>query len=121
MITHYHPDHIGALDYFDCPIYDNNLGEKEYEIGPFKFEIIKTYGHTTDSVTYYFKNDKVMFTGDFLFEKTVGRWDFETGDYEQMKTSILKIKKYPDDITIYPGHGNTTNLGYEKINNIYFK
>ena len=41
-------------------------------------------------------------------------------EYVKMKKSIDKIKKYSDDITIYPGHGKATNLGREKKNNIYF-
>ena len=125
LITHKHFDHIGALDniatFYNIPIYDNsNLKEGINHISTFTIEVIKTYGHTMDSLSYYFKDDKVMFTGDFLFEGTIGRCDFEESDYSEMLSSIIKIKKYDNDIIIYPGHGSKTTLGIEKENNIYF-
>lgn len=125
LLTHRHFDHIGALDLVSnngkLKIYEyNNVEEKEYKIGPFNFKVIYTNGHTKDSITYYFENEKIMFTGDFLFENSIGRTDLPTGDYNEMLKSIELIKKYDDDIIIYPGHGNETKLGIEKINNIWF-
>ena len=122
LVTHYHFDHIGALEYFSKElIYDNdNLEEKEYELGPFKFNVIKTYGHTFDNLTFYFKEDNVMFVGDFIFKDSIGRWDLG-GDYNTLMNSINKIKKYPNNTIIYPGHGDKTMLGEEKKNNYYFK
>ena len=70
--------------------------------------------------SFYFKDEEVMFTGDFLFKDTIGRYDFPESNAEEMFKSINKIKKYSDYITIYPGHGEFTNLGYEKENNPYF-
>lgn len=125
LITHRHFDHIGALkdliNEYNVPIYEyKNLEEKQYKIGDFLFKVIYTKGHTNDSVTYYFEIDKIMFTGDFLFENSIGRTDLDTGNYNDMITSIEFLKKYDDDIVIYPGHGNKTNLGIEKINNYWF-
>ena len=125
LITHKHFDHIGALEdiatYYNIPIYDNsNLKEGANHISTFTLEVIKTYGHTMDSLSYYFKDDKVMFTGDFLFEGTIGRCDFEESDYREMLSSIRKMKEYDNDIIIYPGHGPKTTLGLEKASNIYF-
>ena len=112
IITHRHFDHIGALKYFEnIKIYDNqNLEEKNYKIKNFEFQIIKTKGHTEDSISIYFEKEKIMFTGDFIFQNSIGRTDMDTGNMQQMKNSIEKIKKYPKDIKIYPGHGNTTNI-----------
>lgn len=109
LITHHHFDHIGALSEIEkyLNIKANN------DINYFDLEVIKTPGHTSDSVTFYFKEDKVMFTGDFLFERSIGRMDLPTGSYEDMKKSLEKIKEYPQDITIYPGHGNSSMLGKE--------
>ena len=115
LITHHHFDHIGALkdieEYFkikegSCP----NIG----------FEIIKNPGHSNDAVSYYFKNEKVMFVGDFIFLNSIGRTDLPTGSDEDMQKSLESISKYPDDITLYPGHGDKTNLGYEKNNFKYY-
>ena len=115
LITHHHFDHVGALkdieDYFhikegSCP----NIG----------FEIISVPGHSKDSVIYYFESDKVMFVGDFIFLNSIGRTDLPTGSDIDMQKSLELISKYPDDLTLYPGHGDETNLGYEKNNFKYY-
>jgi len=126
IITHYHFDHIGALDEiknkYNVLVYDiNNLEEKEYNINNFKFEVIHTKGHHDTCITIYFKNEKVMFTGDFLFKESIGRTDLKTGNDLEMKKSIDKIKKYSKDITIYPGHGDISTLEHEYKYNYYFK
>lgn len=125
LITHNHFDHIGALNTlknkYKVKVLDgNNLEEKEYKINDFIFEVIFTKGHSDDSVTYYFKDENVMFVGDFIFKDSIGRCDLETGNINKMKESIEKIKKYPN-VILYPGHGVDTTLDYEKENNIYFK
>lgn len=121
LITHSHFDHIGALNHFkNIKIYDNNnLEEKEYELIDLKLNVIKTKGHTNDSISFYFKEQNIMFTGDFIFEGTIGRTDLETGNIEEMKKSIKKIKKYPLNTIIYPGHGNKTTLEKEIKTNPY--
>ena len=123
LITHNHFDHVGALSSFDKDIiYDyNNLEEKEYNIDNFKFKVIYTPGHTSDSVSYYFEDINSLFCGDFIFYECIGRCDLPSGDFEIMNKSINKIKKYPNDMIIYPGHGNNTTLEHEINNNIYFK
>lgn len=128
FVTHHHFDHVGALKEctktYNAPIYDfsNYINDdKIYKINDFEFKIIDTRGHKDDLVTFYFFNDDIMFTGDFLFKNTIGRCDLEDSNYELMKLSIEKIKEYDDNIKVYPGHGASTNLGYEKLNNEYFK
>ena len=123
LITHNHFDHIGAVSKFSKDkIYDySNLQEKEYNIEGFKFKVIYTPGHSKDSVSYYFEDAKSIFCGDFIFYENIGRCDLPTGNFNIMKESINKIKKYPKDITIYPGHGDSTTLEHEINNNIYFK
>ena len=124
LITHYHFDHVGALDdvinFYKVPVVDYK-SDKNQEIGPFKFEIIKTPGHKEDAVTYYFKEYKVMFVGDFIFKESIGRCDLAGGDFSDMVKSIDKIKTYDKNITIYPGHGDKTSLDYELKNNPYMK
>ena len=125
LLTHRHFDHIGALlevvQDTQAAIFENsNLKEKIYQVGPFQFQVIFTKGHTKDSVTYYFKEEKCMFVGDFIFQGSIGRMDLEGGDEEQMKESLHKIKQYPDDIVLYPGHGPRTSLKEEKQYNPYF-
>lgn len=124
MSPHNHFDHIGAVDNikedYNCTVYSfNNLKEGEKEIGKFKFDVIYTPGHTSSSISFYFKDYKVMFTCDFLFKESIGRCDLPTGDINEMRKSLDKIKKYDDDIIVYSGHGDKTILQYEKCNNEY--
>ena len=112
IITHHHFDHIGCINYFDN-IYDiNNLKEGINNIDKFTFEVIYTPGHTKDSICIYFKEDNVMFVGDFLFKDGIGRTDLGGNDID-MHNSLLKISKYNKDITILPGHGVNSKLGIE--------
>lgn len=126
LVTHCHEDHIGALDtlvqMYHVPVFDAyNTLEQKYEVGPFTFKVIRTPGHSKDSITFYFESYQFMFVGDFIFKNTIGRTDLETGNMEIMLQSIAKIKNYPDYIKCYPGHGEHTTLGYEKENNAYFQ
>ncbi len=122
LLTHHHFDHIGAIKEFkNIKILDNtNLEEKNYEIDDFKFEVIKTKGHTSDSISFYFQKEKIMFTGDFIFKNTIGRTDLETGNMKEMKKSIEKLKKYPKETKLYPGHGDITTIEEEIKNNPFF-
>ena len=121
LITHHHMDHIGALNDIENKynIKELNFEEGRHFIEDFSFEVINTPGHTKDSKSYYFYNDNCMFTGDFLFKLSIGRTDLEYASYDEMLKSIDKIKKYNDNIVIYPGHGDKTILGFEKENNMF--
>ena len=110
LLTHSHFDHTGALSYFE----EKYHLKHNKVIKDFSYEVIKTPGHTPDSLTFYFPNEKVMFTGDFLFQGTVGRMDLPGGSIKDMQNSLELISKYPSDITIYPGHGPKSNLGIEQ-------
>lgn len=118
LITHSHFDHIGALRNFltkrSVKIFKkSNLEEKEYKIGDFTFECIYTPGHSKDSVTFYFKEENIMFIGDFIFKESIGRTDLPGGDPIEMQDSIEKIKNYDKTITIYPGHYEESTLENE--------
>ena len=117
LITHHHNDHIGALNEV-LKFYD--LKENIVNDIDFDFEIIRTPGHSSDSISYYFKKENIMFTGDFLFKDAIGRVDLPTGSSEEMIESLYKIMYYPDNVQIYPGHGDKTILGREKKNFKYY-
>lgn len=126
LITHEHFDHIGATDAlvskYNCKVYKyKNLKMGENNIGDFKFECLYMPGHRDDLVCFYFKEDNIMFVGDFIFEDGIGRIDLEFGDNEEMKKSIDKILEYKEDIILYPGHGNKTSLDRERMNLEYYK
>jgi glyoxylase-like metal-dependent hydrolase (beta-lactamase superfamily II) len=119
LITHHHFDHVGALEEFkNIEIIDYK--NKKTKTKSFEFEIIETKGHTEDSISFYFEKEKIMFVGDFVFEGSIGRTDLETGNMEEMEKSIQKLKTYPKDIELYPGHGNKTTLEIELENNPFF-
>ena len=127
LVTHAHFDHIGALrDFLNMNrrlkiFKKSNLSDlKEVEVGTFKFIPIFTPGHSSDSVTFYFKDENAMFVGDFIFRDTVGRCDLPTSNSVDMDKSIEKIKAYDGNICLYPGHGDETTLGREKEYNLYF-
>lgn len=125
LITHHHFDHVGALeemlDYYKTRVYDyKTLKEKEYQIGPFTFEVIYNPGHTEDSISFYFKEHKIMFVGDFIFLESIGRCDLEDSSFIKMRESINKLIQINDNITLYPGHGVKTTLDYEKRYNSFF-
>lgn len=117
LITHYHFDHVGALEELKLKY---NIVENNYDIDEFDFDVIDTPGHTSDSKTYYFKNDNVMFVGDFLFKNSIGRMDLPTGSVDDMKKSLDMIFNYPKDVVVYPGHGEKTTLGDEEKNRLFF-
>lgn len=116
LVTHFHLDHIGALEevlsYYDLEI-------NKVKSTKFQFEIINTPGHTQDSKTFYFPQEKVMFCGDFIFKKSLGRTDLG-GSYKDMQESLKIISNYPDDIKLYPGHGPSTTLKEEKSHFKYY-
>ena len=125
LITHSHFDHIGALRNFltkkSIKIFKNSNVEdnKDYSIGDFKFRVYKTPGHSSDSISFHFIEDKCMFVGDFIFKESIGRCDLPTGSLQEMNNSIEKLLKLDDDITLYTGHYDITTLGYERTNNPY--
>ncbi|HJA93965.1 MAG TPA: MBL fold metallo-hydrolase [Candidatus Eisenbergiella merdipullorum] len=86
----------------------------------FSLKLIATPGHTQGSCCYYLEKEKVLFSGDTLFQASVGRTDFPTGSMSSLIRSIKeKLLVLPDDVAVYPGHGETTTIGDEKKYNPY--
>lgn len=125
LITHSHFDHVGALRNFlkkkSIKIFkkSNTQDGGQTMIGDFVFQTLYTPGHSSDSVSFYFEEEKVMFVGDFIFKDSIGRCDLPTGSVPEMNKSIAKIKAYPKDITLYTGHGEVTSLEQEMKSNPY--
>ena len=120
--THHHFDHVGGnqklkekykskvlgseIDKDRIPGIDIVLKEKQnFKIGNASFEVIFIPGHTKGHIAFYFKNEKIVFTGDTLFSLGCGRV-FE-GTYKQMFSSLNKLKNLPIDTKIYCGHEYT--------------
>ncbi len=85
-------------------------------VADMEFKVLHTPGHTEGGVCY--KLGKVLFTGDTLFEGSVGRTDLSGGSYEQLMCSIReKLLVLDDDHLVYPGHGRQTTIGRERREN----
>jgi len=108
---------LGYNPYFLLPDKIKNLEiENSLKIKNFKLKIIYSPGHTPGSVCFYFENEKIIFTGDTLFKSGIGRYDFSYSDKKKLFESLKKILSLPDETIIYPGHGEETTVGIEKIN-----
>ncbi len=82
------------------------------------FSIIYYPGHTSGGIALYQKENKMLFSGDFIFRDSIGRMDSTSGSIEQMKQSLKKVILLPSETTVYPGHGLPFQLG-EFIKTIY--
>jgi len=103
------------------PCIDGLLDEasKNLNLGGNKIKIIHTKGHSKGGVCYLINN--YLFSGDTLFQNSIGRCDLFGGSIEEIEKSIKeKLFTLPDDTIVYPGHGDFTTIKYEKQFNQYF-
>jgi glyoxylase-like metal-dependent hydrolase (beta-lactamase superfamily II) len=123
LITHFHPDHICGLEWLQeqyglLPQAPERLSGALASKGwQSPVEVLPTPGHKEDCVCYYLPEEKILFTGDTLFQESVGRTDLEGGDYRQLIRSLQSLMRLDDDITIYPGHGYPSTIGHERKHN----
>ena len=80
---------------------------------------VETKGHTVGGMCY--KIGDALFSGDILFNLSVGRTDFPGGNLQELMTSLNKIFTMFQTAEVYPGHGEATNLNYERIYNPFLK
>ena len=90
-----------------------------YQIGGQTLEFIVTPGHTSGSMCVF--DGEIMFTGDTLFEGSIGRTDLPTGSYQEMENSLKKLSQMNGDIIILPGHGEQSSIGQEKKYNPFLR
>lgn len=89
------------------------------DLGDIRLEIIHTPGHTKGSSCLLIDGD--LFTGDTLFKMGVGRWDLYGGNGDQLMNSIRTRLFTLGDMPVYPGHGLSTSLAYEKQRNPFIR
>lgn len=88
--------------------------------GTIRLKVLHTPGHTPGGVCFYVERARVLFSGDTLFRRSVGRTDFPGGSSMQLLQSIHeKILSLPDNVSILPGHGESTTVLEERIENPY--
>lgn len=105
---------VGNIEDVKVPHISKYIDENsEIYIGDEKIKIINTPGHTMGGVCYFVDNK--LFSGDTIFLGSVGRTDLPGGSYEQIKKSVKNVlEMFDDDVKIYPGHGDSTTVAYEK-------
>ena len=101
------------------PEIDKYLNEDEkLMLGDESFSNLFTPGHSPGEFCLYFEKSKFCITGDVLFRESIGRTDLYGGNYTTLINSIkTKLFVLPDETVIYPGHGDESTIGYEKLHN----
>jgi glyoxylase-like metal-dependent hydrolase (beta-lactamase superfamily II) len=139
LLTHHHYDHVGGVDKIKsatcCPVLihraDSDLYKKQADVlledgdklmlGEEEIKVLHTPGHTRGSVCFYSEQSKLAFTGDTIFNVDLGRTDMADGSQEEMERSIRKLSGlWNNEITIYPGHGDSCNMKYVRKYNREF-
>lgn len=91
----------------------------EVKFGALTLKVIHTPGHSHGSISLL--GGKLIFTGDTLFQNSIGRTDFPESSEQEMMHSLKILSKLPNELVVYPGHGPKTTIGDEKLNNLYMK
>ncbi|PCI77854.1 MBL fold hydrolase [Candidatus Aerophobetes bacterium] len=87
---------------------------RSYKMGDLRFIVLWTPGHSHGSCCFYFEKDEVLFSGDTLFQGSIGKLSLPTSCAKDMWPSLKKLSKLPDSTEVYPGHGGYTTIGEEK-------
>lgn len=112
-----------ALSGLPAEVLQPYSGEQNLKIGPFNIHIIPTPGHTAGGVCLQIGD--ALFTGDTLFPGACGRVDLPSSDAREMRKSLLKLSKLPDDTRIFAGHSYggkcSSYISAERLNNPFMR
>ncbi|MBQ8046360.1 MAG: MBL fold metallo-hydrolase [Prevotella sp.] len=113
-----------ALSYYGLQL-DGEMPEVEHYLEPnetvrfgtHQLQVMATPGHSRGSVVFYCEQENAVFTGDTLFERSIGRTDLDGGSMMQIIQSLRMLAQLPDETVVYPGHGPQTTIGKELSQN----
>jgi hydroxyacylglutathione hydrolase len=109
------PD-IGPFESYDAE--HTVAGGEKLELAGFEIDVVFTPGHSPGHVTYAIPDEGALFSGDVLFQGSVGRVDLPGGDWGTLLESIRGlVDSYPEDTQVFPGHMGITTLGAERATN----
>ncbi len=108
-----------GISYTPSPPIEKFLTDQDtIPLGGTEFKILFTPGHSPASLCFYNERDKYLIGGDVLFHGSIGRSDLPGGNHNTLIESIKhKLMILPDAVTVYPGHGPSTTIGFERRNN----
>lgn len=119
------PQYCAMLGLSTSPFTGEGIDVKDGDricFGNTELVAIATPGHTEGGVCYLCEKDAVLFSGDTLFAGSIGRTDHIGGDYNKLIGSIVnRLMKLDGDITVLPGHGPATSIGYERATNPFLE
>ena len=92
---------------------------EELTVGDINIKVIHTPGHTEGSVSYLIGD--ILFSGDTLFNSSIGRTDFPTGSFSVLSSTVKKLYELDGDIAVLSGHGEETTIAYEKTHNPFVR
>ncbi len=97
-------------------------GGEQLELAGFTIDVLFTPGHSPGHVTYAIPSEQALFSGDVLFQGSVGRVDLPGGDWPTLLASIESlVATFPAETTVYPGHMGLTTLGQERATNPFLR
>lgn len=140
LLTHHHYDHIGAVEKIksdtrvpvylhrgDLPMYKGDVdivldGGEVIKFDNEELKVVHTPGHTKGGVCFLSEKSKVIFTGDTIFNVDIGRTDLpDDGEPYVMKDTMNDIvNTWSNEMTIYPGHGDSANMKFVRAHNTEF-
>lgn len=114
------PDLGLKIKKYTGPLVDIEDGQ-QITFGNSHMDVIWTPGHTAGGVCYYSQENNVLFSGDTLFQGSIGRTDHLEGDYDTLIKSLDKLKVLPPQTDVFAGHGEPTTIGTELATNPFMK
>ena len=112
----------GITGYQHSEVDEQLSGGDNLSLAECSFLMVEVPGHSPGHLIFYEESEKVVIGGDVLFRESIGRTDLPGGNHDDLLRNIKeKVYTLPEEVTVYPGHGPVTTIGYEKVNNPFVK